>query len=128
MMPNFELRPDNSGLILASLRRIVPEFLDTEEYVGLKNLGRDLAENPGLVCAAFARYICRILDAGSAHSNLVERCFNLIEEWASHSDPEIHNYIVTEIFENVRLPKSAEGQFRYRLGANSRHLYEVWMK
>lgn len=127
-MPNFKMRPDNSGLILASLRRVVPEFFDTEEYLGLKKLGRDLAEIPGLICAAYARYICRILDGQTSHSNLVERCFNLIEEWASHSDQEIHNLIVTEIFENVRLPKSGERQFSDRLGASSRRLFEVWMK
>ena len=127
-MVNFILRPDNSGLILASLRRVLPQFFDAPEYVRLKNLGRDLAEIPGLVCAAFARYLCRLLEMEPAEPTLANACFNLIEEWSSHSDPNVQNYVITEIFENVRLPKLGEAYFKQRLGENSRKLFEEWME
>lgn len=126
-MSNFILRPDNSNLILASLRRILPQIFESEEYVRLKAAGRDLAETPGLVCAAFTRYLCRLLEKEPLKVAAIVACFNLIEEWASHKDPAIQNYVVTEIFENVRLPKLGEKYFKDHLGDNSKRLYDEWM-
>lgn len=126
-MTDFVLRPDNSGLILASLRRVLPQFFSSQEYEELKKSGRELAETPGLVCAAFTRYLCRTLEENPTMSSATS-CFCLIEEWASHTDPVIQNYVVTEIFENVRLPKLGEGFFKDHLEARSRKLYEEWME
>lgn len=128
MPTNFVLSPDNSGIILASLRRVLPQFFDAQEYLALKALGQGMGENPGLVCAAFARFLCRHLENSSAEGGLVVACFNLIEEWALHIDPAIQNYVVTEIFENIRLPTLGEQAFKERLSEHSRKLYEDWME
>ncbi len=127
-MTDFILRPDNSGLILASLRRALPQFFSSQEYEELKDSGRELAETPGLVCAAFTRYLCRILEGNLAPTASATSCFALIEEWASHSDPIVRNYVVTEIFENVRLPTLGERSFKDRLEDKSKKLYEEWME
>ncbi|MDD5302159.1 MAG: hypothetical protein PHS14_03535 [Elusimicrobia bacterium] len=128
MMINSILGPDNSGLFFSSLHRVLPEFFDSDEYKRLVALGGDLARNPGLLCAAFTSSLCRLLESGHAEDLAVIVSFDLIEEWSLNTDAQVQNYIITEIFENVRLPKIGEQYFKTRLGPASRKLYGEWME
>lgn len=124
-MTNFSLVPDSSPeIILGTLHRKIPEFFSSETYLGLKELGRDLETYPGLVCGAFTRFLCVKFESGQE----VEICFDVIEEWAATRDSNVENYLITEVFENVRLPKLGEDAFKNHLGPQSRELYEEWME
>lgn len=124
-MTNFELIPDRSPeIILGTLRRKAPEFLKSDEYLGLSGPGKDLTGLPGLVCGAFTTFVCAKLE----RQEEADKYFEIIEEWASSRDSNVENYLITEVFENVRLPKVGEARFKSELGPVSLQLYERWME
>lgn len=118
----------NLGVFHSSLRQRVPEFFDSRRYKSLENLGKDLVHVPGLLLAAFTSYMCHLIEAGHSEDRNVKVGFELIEEWSQSADPVIQNYVITEIFENIRLPKYGEQYFKQRLGIAGRNLYEEWLE
>lgn len=124
-MTNFSLVPDRSPeIILGTLRQKAPEFMSSEEYRSLQNLGGKLTESPGLVCAALTKFLCAKLERGDA----AEKYFVIIEGWASAENWHVENLLITEVFENVRLPAVGEQAFKDRLGPASLELYERWLE
>lgn len=127
MMVNFILKPDNSGIIEASLRQFAPEFFDSDEFTSLVELDPKLAELPGLLCGRFTSFFCRLLEERKSAPE-TQNYFDLIESWVRSDDSTVLNYIITEVFENVRLPSLGDSHFKSRLGPLARKLYEEWME
>lgn len=127
MMVNFVLKPDNSDIIESSLRQCAPEFFDSDEYKSLVGLDPKLAQLPGLLCGRFTSFLCRLLEEKMADSD-TQVYFDLIESWVRSDDSAVLNYVITEVFENVRLPNLGDSYFKSRLGMRAREFYEEWME
>lgn len=124
-MTNFKLIPDRSPeIILSALRQKAPEFFTSDEYLRLARLDPKFKENPGLICAAFTKLLCAKLERRED----ADKYFEIIEGWATTKDPEVENYLITEVFENIRLPKVGEARFKSELGPAAKQLYEHWME
>lgn len=126
-MVNFILKPDNSGIIESSLRQCAPEFFDSDEYKSLVGLDPKLTQLPGLLCGRFTSFFCRLLEEKKVDSE-TQAYFDLVESWVRSDDSAVLNYVITEVFENVRLPGLGVSYFKSRLGPRARELYEEWME
>jgi len=127
MMVNFILKPDNSGIIESSLRQCAPEFFDSDEFKSLAALDPKLTQLPGLLCGRFIKFFCRLLEERQVDSE-TQVYFDLIESWVRSNDSAVLNYVITEVFENVRLPRLGDPYFKSHLGPLARALYEEWME
>lgn len=133
MKPNFVRVPSAYGTVPRAIGRIVPEFLASREFGVLDSADR---ETPGLVCAAFAKYVARKhreLPPGRLSSrsgeNELARCYLAIESLAASEELAIKNLVVVEIFENVQCEgETFVSHMIERLGPASRALYELWMR
>lgn len=124
MKVNFILQPDRSGIIESSLRQCAPEFFDSKEYASIARNPK-LASMVGLLCAAFTSFLCRKIEGGADRSE-TQTYFDLIESWVKTQDSAVVNYVITEIFENVRLLVDASA-FKQRLGPAAHKLHEKWI-
>ena len=107
----------------------VPSFAQSEE---LRLLGDGSETIPGLVCGAFARFLCRLHETASKddsadHHLEFDRCYAMIEWMASSRDAEVRNLLVTEIYELLADHATILGEVRARLRPASDALYRQWI-
>ena len=119
-MPDFVIKERDYDKVPQLLTTEVPGFLDSEAYRLLDSEDRQV---PGLVAAAFTRYLEGLHEAGA-----LERCYAVIEKLATSPDPEIQNLVVTEIFENLQGSDESLGKLKEQLGPESRRLYQKYME
>jgi hypothetical protein len=101
---------------VAELLRVAGRFSASVEYQSLDAQERRCA---GLVFAAFSRFC----EASLADRQAADECSTAIEHFASMSDVQAQNIIVTEVFEGFRHPERSVGL----LLPLSRALYERWI-
>lgn len=129
-MTDFIIKQRNPYKVLDILREMIPQFPRSEEF---QELAAEDQMVPGLVCAAFARYLARLQMSFSRENAFVddrsnlERCYETIERLASDFDLEIQNLVVVEVFENIS-SKTVLSEMVKRLKPNSRALYSRWIE
>jgi hypothetical protein len=97
----------------------VPGFARSVEY---RRLDAEERESASFVFAALAEYL---LNAGAAS---LSRASEILEEGATSDDEELHNYLVTEMFETWNSCDAPTAQrMRRALGLHARGLYDRWM-
>ena len=107
----------------------VPSFAQSDE---LRSLAEGLETIPGLVCGAFARFLCRLHETDpkqddSDHQREFDRCYALIEWMASSRDVAVRNLLVTEIYEVLADRHAILGEVQARLRPASHALYREWV-
>src|SRR6266446_2085087 len=112
-MSNFILLPSRD--YAADLLRLAPHFSTSNEYRSLGDKERALA---GVVFAAFTRF----MEDSLGNQAILDEWANAIEHFASSNDPEAHNLLVTEVFENFQRP-----DISVNLLPTSRALYDRWI-
>jgi hypothetical protein len=113
-MINFTLVPPTN--YVAELLNLVPAFRSSVEFGSLDEHER---ANAGLVFSAFAKF----MEASVGNELAMQESRNAIEHFASRNDPEVHNLLVTEVFESFREPQTTKNL----LLAKSRQLYDQWI-
>src|SRR5258708_4915913 len=113
-MTNFILMPPRD--YAADLLRAAPQFSTSTEYRSLDDKSRNMA---GLVFAAFTRF----MEGWVGNQAITDECTHAIEHFASSNDPEAHNLLITEVFENFRCPDIS----RNLLLPMSRALHDQWL-
>lgn len=119
---NFVLLESTETQIPGMLVKNVPEFEGSEQ---LQLLTEEERKSPGLVCAAFARFIESTF-AKHGETESLRKAFFVIERLSHYSDVEVQNLLVTEVFEIidfVRFPG-----LELLLGPRSLELYNRWCK
>lgn len=101
---------------VAELLRLVPSFALSREHRSLDDEDRRSA---GLVFAAFAKF----MEESLGNKSVLEECIRAIEVFATGSDRDAHNLLVTEVFGSFCAPKVS----REVLLADSRALYDQWI-
>lgn len=124
-MTNFQLRPDRVPEMIELLRRDAPEFFSSRHF---QELGQKAATLPGIVCGAFTNFLCERLENNSSDTTATRIYFDIIEKWASFGDDAVENWIITEVYENVRLPKLGVEHFKSLLRPKSRSLWDEWVE
>lgn len=124
-MTNFQLRPDRVPEMIEMLRHKAPEFFSSTPY---RELSPKSAQLPGVICGAFVNFICEKIQGNSSDAADTRKYFDIIEEWASLGDDAVENWIITEVFENARLPKLGIEHFKSLLHPKSRALWEEWLE
>jgi hypothetical protein len=113
-MTNFILIPPPD--YASDLLRGAPQFATSIVYRSLEDRARNMA---GLVFAAFTRF----MEGWVGNQSITDECAHAIEHFASSNDPEAHNLIITEVFENFQCPDIS----RKLLRPMSRALYDQWI-
>ena len=118
-MTNISHVPSQSLQFAERFMLEIPGFIDSEE---LKRLDEEDRKAPGLVFAALAAYVERSLD------DVVGVAARIIEDAAAADDGELHNYLVTEIFEQWHDADPRDhARLVLSLGPHGRRLYDQWM-
>lgn len=119
---NFILIKDTSSKITEFLIQRVIGFADSDEYHLLDD---DDRKYPGIVCGAFASYICRINGQGGETDVIIDNAFEVIESLCLTQYSDVEDYIVTEILENINFYEYPEliGKLKHR----SKLLYDRWL-
>jgi hypothetical protein len=102
---------------VAELLRMAPRFAASEHYQSLDHGDRLVA---GLVFARFARFF----EDSFEDRDAVNESLKAIEHFASETDPEAHNLLVTEVYETFRKPAESSA----RLLQRARELYRCWIE
>ena len=113
-MCDFVLVPHQD--YIAQLLQLVPSFAVSEEYSLLDSEEHTMT---GLVFSAFVRF----METSLENQIIVDECTKAIEHFASSSDDEAQNYLITEVFEGFRRPETSKAL----LLPNSRSLYDRWI-
>lgn len=124
-MTNFQLRPDRVPEMIELLRRDAPEFFSSRYF---QELSPKSATLPGIICGAFTNFLCERLENNSPDTAATSIYFDIIEKWASFGDDAVENWIITEVFENVHLPKLGVEHFKFLLRPKSRSLWDEWLE
>jgi hypothetical protein len=111
--------PGQSPAFIERFTREVPGFADSAEYQQLDAEERQL---PGFVFSALARFV------QSAPDDALIAASTIIEDSVRTDDEELHNFVVTEMFEQWEdaQPK-VRARLRGALGIHGRTLYDRWM-
>jgi hypothetical protein len=97
----------------------VPGFAGSDEY---RRLDQEEREKPGFVFSALGRF------TQFASTDALEVATSIIEDSAATDDQELHNYLVTEVFEQWDDTETGtRARLRLALGPNGRRLYDRWM-
>lgn len=113
-MSNFILIPPPN--YVTQLLSLAPSFGTSRDYQSLDVKDRVC---PGLVFSAFASFMEASLD----NPPVLAECCNAIEQFSSSNDSELHNLLVTEVFEAFRQPEISKNV----LLPKSRGLYDLWI-
>ena len=106
-------------------------FRDSIEY---DQVDEDLKNVPGLVCAAFARFLVRCQEAEEREGELTGRdaesirsAFHAVEHLGSSKDEGIRTLLKEEVFENLVCSTKTREQIRSKLDSRARALFEeIW--
>jgi hypothetical protein len=103
-------------------------FRESPEYRKLRDYERDI---PGVVCSAFAEYICKIHEenvVGQDNSvrNSVYSAHEALEMLASSQEAIIRELVADEIYENLDCKGEVLDSLVALLGPHSLALYRRW--
>lgn len=110
--------------MIPDLRSKAPEFISSNYF---RRLDEKSAVLTGIVCAAFTRFICDMIDGGADEAK-TKKYFDIIENWVASGDDSVQNWVVVEMFEVADVPTRGLQEFKDRLGAKSRELWEEWLE
>ncbi len=116
---NFVIVNRDDNRLRATLQRIVPMFFESAEY-----LESGVNTSNGILVAAFAEYLGRVLQEN--RDDQVSMCFDALNWMAESKDPEVVNYVITEVFENLSLFVLSLEKFTGNLRGSALALYESW--
>ena len=118
---NFMIMDSDRHHLQDILRQMVPGFFTSPEYLDLDEVVRVV---DGIVVAALTRYGERMLK--EQREAQVAAWLAGVEAMSSSKDPQVLNYVYTEVFDTL----TSEGLeiTVARLGPNSRGLYADWLK
>ncbi len=100
-----------------------PSFGASDEFLQLER--QDL-ELPSVVCGAFRRFVERV-HVQAAGEAPAQEAVEAMERMASSQDPEVHNYLIVDVFEHLDLHGDLLERFVARLGPAARSLYDKWI-
>ena len=128
-MTDFIITNRDLNNVVQVLTEGVPSFAQSDE---LRLLGDGLDATAGLVCGAFARFLCRLHETDSKddsvhHQREFDQCYAMIEWMASSRDVEVRNLLVTEIYEVLADHPAILEEVRGRLRPASDALYRQWI-
>ena len=128
-MTDFIITNRDLNNVVQVLTEGVPSFAQSDE---LRLLGEGFDTTPGLVCGAFARFLCRLHETDPEHIGPhrdleFDRCYAMIEWMASSRDVAVGNLLVTEIYEVLADRPAIVGEVRARLRPASDALYREWI-
>ena len=117
-MTDVQHVPGQSEAFARRFATEVSGFASSDEY---QLLDKEDRQRPGLVFAAVAKYL------ENADDDEVLTAAQIIEEAASTDDGELHNYLVTEIFEPWQsIDIDSRGRLLRFLGTRARRLHSQW--
>lgn len=115
---NFVILDRDSKHLRDWFRQFVPDFFASSEHLDLN------PESDGILVAAYTRYLLRVIQ--EENRSEIERGFDLLERMAVSKDPDVVNYVVTEVFENLSASGPALSKFESELREHTRRLYGDW--
>ena len=124
-MSNFIRRDKDAPWIPTTLVSRVTGFAEAPEYGNLRQYELDI---PGVVCGAFAQYICRLfLEQREAVDARLQNALSVLEEISLSPDPEAVELVVTEVLENMDLNKEQIAALKSISGQKTKELIDKWI-
>lgn len=124
-MSDFVRREKDAPRIPAMLVSRLIGFAEAPEYRNLRQYELDI---PGVVCGAFAQYVCRLFlvqrEIGDAR---LQRALNVLEELSASCDPETIEMVVTEVLENLDLNRQQMAVLKSVSGQKTKELIDKWI-
>jgi hypothetical protein len=120
---NFVLTDSDRHHLPEILRQMVPSFFTSPEYLQLDETSRAIL---GLTVAAFTRYAQRVFSENCSPE--LEASLALIERLSRSKDPEVVNYVYTDIFDNLRGRDEEIQSLVQHFGPKSRENYADWLR
>lgn len=124
-MSDFIRIPRTSSNLAEFLVSRLPGWSEAPEY---KNLRQYELGIPGVVCGAFAQYVCRLfLTQRQTGDSSLQHALVVIDELSGSSDPEMVELVVTEVLENMDLTKDQMAALKSISGQQTRELIDKWI-
>lgn len=130
-MVKFELIESEYSKVPDVLLSLVQGFADSLEYERLNETERRL---PGVIAAAFSRFLVRFQDA-EVRDGLADRdartladAYGALEVLAGRQDEQVKTLVQDEIFDNIRASDATWRVIESRFGPGSKELFEEWRK
>jgi len=102
-------------------------FKDSVEYREMADYERDI---PGVVAAAFAKYLCRIhrpeLSGQIATKRAVKSCHDMLDNLAASSEAPVRAIVTDEIFENFDCEPAVLEDIKQHLKFHALDAYRQW--
>jgi len=124
-MNEFIRRAKDASRLPATIVSRVIGFMESPEYGNLRQYELDI---PGVVCGAFAQYVCRLfLEQREIGDPRLRSALNVLEELSASSDPEAVELVVTEVLENLDLNCAQMVALKSVVGQRTMELIDKWM-
>lgn len=125
-MTNFIRRNNDLERLPSLVAGRVLGFDQAAEYLGLETYERSI---PGLVCAAFARYLVRLYSSRStgptaALERTIGSAHEVLEELASSPETAVESLVTDEIYETLDDQPAVAKMIERDLRPRARELYE----
>jgi|SoiMethySBSTD1v2_1073268.scaffolds.fasta_scaffold13395_2 hypothetical protein len=109
------------------LSESVTGFKASVEYQELREYER---ENPGVICSAFAKYLCRIAQeqfAEGTDTPSISSAHAAMDAMAASPSTAVQSLLTDEVFENLDCDIAVVESIRRNLKPNAAELYTHWI-